>query len=129
MSPVRWTAGELGQLMWEGIEQYGCFDLRLTGPASSRGRGADVASFAAEEARKKGISHLTPARVMFVRLVLDYQKKKLEIEVTAGVVEETGTVLVATRFDRASSTSQKAVRIEMKRIAMEIAKRFSKAVK
>jgi len=129
ISPVRWTARDLAVSLWDAIEQYGCFDLRLTGVSENRGRGAEIAAFASDQARQKGIAHRVPVRILFVTIALSTEGKRTNLEVTAGLVEETGTVLAASRFTRSTGTAQKSVRQEIGRIGAEIVKRLIKGLK
>ncbi|MHC4598924.1 MAG: tetratricopeptide repeat protein [Planctomycetota bacterium] len=128
-SSVRWTAREMADLVWKGIEDLGCFDLRLIGPPATRGRGAELAFLAAEEARAKGIAPFQPARILVVHLAMEKLPKKVRFTVTAAVVEENGKILLVTRFERRCSSAQKHQRLEMTRIAVEIQRRFAKVLK
>ncbi|MHC5040566.1 MAG: hypothetical protein ACYTHM_24915, partial [Planctomycetota bacterium] len=126
---VRWVGRELGEIVWKSIEELGCFDLRLAGPPATRGRGAERAHFCAEEARAQGIAPFRPARILVVFLALEKLPKKVRFTATAAIVEETGKVLIVTRFERLCASAQKHQRLEMTRIAVEIQKRFAKVLK
>lgn len=124
--PVRWTALSLGRAAWEGVEQLGCFDLRLVGGTWDRGAGAEQAAFAADEARKKGMAPRVPARMFVAHLRMNDDRRRTDFSVTCAVVEETGAVLGITHFERACASNQTHQRKEMARIALEACKRLSK---
>jgi tetratricopeptide (TPR) repeat protein len=126
---IKWIGREFGEKVWEAIEEFGCFDLRLTGPRDTRGRGAEIASDLAEESLTKGIAFKRPVHLLLVTLKMEKKKKSVLLQVTAGIVEDTGKILVACRFKRKSGSSQKNLRSEMSRIAIEIFRRFARALK
>lgn len=128
-SPVRWTGRELSERMWEGLEQLGCFDMRLTGGTHDRGRGAELAAYAGEQAREKRLAPRVPARLLVVVLHQEVEGKRTHFEVTAGLVDETGKVLAATRLKWMSGSTFNAMRASMRRLGMEIYKRFDRALK
>ena len=123
------TASALAGAAWDAIDGLGCFDLRLAGSAANRGRGAELAAFAAEKARTARMAFASGVRVLAVRAQVSQEGSKAEITVTAALAEEGGALLLLARFRKSSATTTVALRTAMSEAGAEVFARFQKAKK
>jgi tetratricopeptide (TPR) repeat protein len=123
------TGAELAAAAWESVESLGCFDLRLAGSASNRGRGAELAALAADRARSAQMAFGQTVRTLAVHARVEQEGNRTEITVTAALVEEGGKLLFLAQFRKPTATSTVALRSAIADVGAEILSRFATAKK